>query len=153
MFKPTDPFCPKAGACQPNQILLGHQHLYQSVTFSSTKAAGQKPANDPWVFPRIMIVGHGGTKTDSGDPSKSHRHACLHDFDIIKRNGTVPSGYVETHSEHGLVIWTRKAAASPSVDQSGWSAEYLWSHQSRGVSFEPVPVPTVSSYKPHLRCK
>jgi len=37
--------------------------------------------------------------------------------------------------------------------QSGWSAEFRWHDQGSGISYEPVPVPTLSSYKPHETCK
>jgi hypothetical protein len=103
-----DRFCGHDGehACKPSQFLMGHQHLFQSVTFP-------QPGKD-WTFPRQMIVGHGGTKVDTANPAPSGE-TCHYSHFPIGSNGEDVSGYAHTDQRHGLVLWTRDQAA-----QAGW---------------------------------
>lgn len=131
-------------ACRPSQILLGHQHLFQSITFPKIKGK-TTPAN--WVFPRQMIIGHGGTKLDSGNPSPTPAQPCAHTFDVLPIAGDTnaetvhPVGLVDTRSEHGLVVWTRAAKPSKLADQSGWAPELWWSDGRKNAPVSPGSSP------------
>ncbi len=129
---PSEAFCGhKAGVkCRPNQFLMGHQHLYQDVVFKDSKG--------DWVFPRQIIVGHGGTKVDNASPARGGALSCLYQgFPIGMITGKQKdypnhvirkdvSGLATTVPEHGLVVWTRGKTAS--ADQSGWTPSYVWAY-------------------------
>ena len=109
-----DRFCGHDGthACKPSQFLMGHQHLYQNVTFPEP--------GETWTFPRQMIVGHGGTKVDTADPAPSG-DTCHYSHFPIGSNGGDVTGYANTDETHGLVYWTRDPGA-----QAGWTGEQIF---------------------------
>jgi hypothetical protein len=113
-------FCGEGG-CRPSQILLGHQHLYQSLRFFAPGAAA-----GPWVLPRHVVVGHGGTPIDLASPAPSGAVACRYDgFTALAAPGRpAPVALAETQTLHGLVVWTRSAETLG--EPSGWTEQPLW---------------------------
>ena len=96
--------------CSPSLILLGHDHMYQTVTFSD--------ANGAFTWPQIYIVGHGGVNLRSAGLSGS---SCTYDFNDLPGSKSTQTGIVHTRREFGYVLWRRSAATIG--EQSGWVAD------------------------------
>lgn len=116
--------------CRPSQFLMGHQHLFQTLTFADTDGG--------WLFPRMVIVGNSGTKIDQASPSPGGQGGCAYTFPNVKITGASSDleAAVFTESQHGLVVWTR--TNSP-ADPSGWTPEYLWAGNTTLQPWQPVP--------------
>lgn len=117
----SDWFCP-AGSCRPSQILLGHQHLYQSLEFPADGRPGGH-----WVLPRHVVVGHGGTAIDSASPAPPGVARCRYrGFAALGAPGRdAPIAIAETQALHGVVAWVRDAdtLALP----AGWDVlRFIW---------------------------
>ena len=103
--------------CNPSMFLLGHQHLYQDVTFDK---------NGKWIFPRSTIVGHGGVNLRDSNPGRGHVEFCQEsDFPLGRDGKGDVTGVVNTVVDHGFVLWTR-LAGDADHGQSGWSPQYSW---------------------------
>lgn len=113
-----------APACRPSLFLLGHQHLYQDVSF---------PKAGNTIFPKSVIVGHGGVTIRSSSPGQHHEEFCQEgDFPLGANQARDVHGVVNTVEEHGLVAWTRAAGAP--LEGIGWMPSYLW---TRNIMFPP----------------
>ena len=102
-------------SCNPSMFLLGHQHLYQDVTFSS---------GNNWSFPMNTIVGHGGVNLRNSNPAPRKREFCGDKFPVGV-NAVDVYGEVNTVVDHGFTLWSR-AANSKNHGQAGWSPQYVW---------------------------
>ncbi|WP_425074208.1 metallophosphoesterase [Sagittula sp. S175] len=106
----------EAPNCSPSMFLLGHQHLYQDVSF---------PKDGKWIFPQATIVGHGGVNLRDSNPGPGHIEYCEEDDFPLGANGAHDvTGRVNTVVDHGFVLWTRKAGAKHG--QTGWEPQYSW---------------------------
>ena len=96
--------------CRPSVILLGHDHLFQSVTFPN--AAGQ------FDWPQVYVVGHGGVDLRS---AKLRAEACTYQFPGLPGVAGTRRGIVNTREGHGFVLWRRSAQTA--AEPSGWIAD------------------------------
>ncbi len=103
--------------CRPAMFLLGHQHLYQDVTFDQ---------NGTQMFPKGVIVGHGGVSIRDSNPAPRRHEYCLDKaFPLGSDQSPTVPGVVGTVAEHGMLYWTR--SQSTLSDPIGWTAKYTWS--------------------------
>ncbi|WP_257596356.1 metallophosphoesterase [Parerythrobacter lacustris] len=95
--------------CKPSQMLLGHDHMFQTVTFAK--------ADGSFFWPRAYIVGHGGVDLRGAGLKAS---SCTFDsFDLPGLSGK-QTGTVQSRSEHGYVLWTR--SVDTIGEPAGWVA-------------------------------
>jgi hypothetical protein len=128
-------FC-GGGSCRPSQVLMGHQHLFQTVEFPDPEAAG-----GGWSLPRQVMVGHGGTKIDDSSPAPTGATRCRSDaFGALATTGRrALVAVVETVTRHGLVLW-RRDAATLSLP-AGWAMEPIWAGADAPPALSPGSLP------------
>lgn len=91
--------------CRPSTVLLGHNHMFQTVKF--------KDAASKFTWPQMYIVGHGGVALrGAGVPD-----SCDYVFSLP--DGSVKNAEVTTRRAFGFVTWERSSATK--ANPSGWS--------------------------------
>jgi hypothetical protein len=120
------------GSCRPSQVLMGHQHLFQTVEFPDPEAAGAG-----WSLPRQVMVGHGGTKIDDSSPAPAGASRCRSDAfgALAPAGGPAPVAVVETVMRHGLVLWRR--GATTLTLPAGWAMEPIWAGADAPPTLSP----------------
>lgn len=114
----SEPLChearPLSSRCRPSTLLMGHQHLFQTVVFAQSVNPATVTHTEVW--PQIVIVGHGGVAPDKAGLSGSS--PCRYSFSLPGIDGVDVNGIVRSRSENGFVVWTR--SADTRVLPSGW---------------------------------
>ena len=123
-----DRYCGTGAACKPSQFLMGHQHLYQDVTFPNAAPNAAPNATADWVFPRQYIIGHGGVDIDQGSNPARNGATCFDGDFPIGANGATVKGQVQTFATHGVIYWERSTATLGLP--AGWARSYAWADGS-----------------------
>jgi len=91
--------------CRPSTVLLGHNHMYQTLKFTG--------GTSNFTWPQMYIVGHGGVKLRSaGVPDY-----CDYTFDLP--DGSTQKAAVITRKDFGFVTWERSTTTTS--NPSGWA--------------------------------
>lgn len=99
--------------CIPSTLILGHDHMYQTVVFED--------AGGEFVYPQMYIVGHGGVNLRGAGLKGS---PCSFKFENLPGQTDPLMGKVTTRQDFGFVVWSRSL---DTVDTpSGWVADDEW---------------------------
>ncbi len=129
-IKNTGPLCDSSrtgsAPCRPSLILLGHDHMFQTVTFGGPSG--------PFTWPQIYIVGHGGVDLRSANLSST---SCTFRFKDLPGSSAAQTGTVHSRSKFGYVMWRRSVATTKSP--TGWIAD---PRDDQGNAWQPFSTPT-----------
>ena len=92
--------------CRPNTVLLGHNHMFQTVQFFDK--------NNHFTWPQMYIVGHGGVDLRGASVPDS----CTYTFDLPDK--TSKAANIQSRRSFGFVTWERSSATA--AKPSGWTA-------------------------------